>query len=119
MTSTILTDIFSADHVRGTRQIEGREVGFTVPVALTSALFETIIAIPKDSGQDQRGRTHDVLFMAACAARKARDSCEPRVYSKVLMTTQDNVMATLTLLVDIGPGDLVKPVITIGFPEDF
>jgi hypothetical protein len=35
------------------------------------------------------------------------------------MTTQDNVMATLTLLVDIGPGDLVKPVITIGFPEDF
>ena len=99
--------------------IEGREVGFTVPVALTSALFETIIAIPKDSGQDQRGRTHDVLFMAACAARKARGRDEPRVEFSVLITTQDNVMATLTLLVDIGPGDLSEPVITIGYPVDF
>jgi hypothetical protein len=99
--------------------IEGREVGITVPVALTSALFETIIAIPKDSGQDQRGRTHDVLFMAACAARRARDSSEPRVEFKLLMTTQENRLATLTLLVDIGPGDLSEPVITIGYPEDF
>jgi hypothetical protein len=47
--------------------IEGKDVGFTVPIAFTAALFETVIAVPKDSGEDRRGRTHDVLFMAACA----------------------------------------------------
>lgn len=99
--------------------IEGREVGFTVPVALTSTLFETIVGIPKDSGEDQRGRTHDVLFMAACATRKERDSCEPRVEFSVLMTTDKGVKATLTLLIDFGPGDAGEPVITIGYPEDF
>ena len=98
---------------------EGKEVGFAVPVALTAALFETIIAIPKDFGQDQRGRTHDVLFMAACAARRAKGSDEPRGQFSVLMTDSHGMMATLTLLIDIGPGDEGEPVITIGYPEDF
>jgi hypothetical protein len=35
------------------------------------------------------------------------------------MTDSQGMMATLTLLIDIGPGDEGEPVITIGYPEDF
>ena len=89
--------------------------GTKVPVALTRALFETIKNIPEGSGQDIKGRTKDVLFMASMAARRSR---EQRHAFRVIMTegSRDKI---LELLMDIGPGDDGEPVITIGFPEDF
>ena len=89
--------------------------GFKIPVAVTSSLFETIKNIPEGSGQDIRGRAHDVLFMASLAAKRSTDS---RLAFRVIMT-EGNRDKVLELIMDIGPGDEGEPVVTIGFPEDF
>lgn len=57
-----------------TRQASPAEMlgGFTVPVAVTAALWRAIEAVPASLGgiADVRGRLHDVLWMAAGAARR-------------------------------------------------
>jgi hypothetical protein len=48
----------------------GRPVGFVRPVAVTAAVWKEINAIPPRAQglQSVRGRTHDVLWMAAIAS---------------------------------------------------
>ena len=57
-----------------TRQASPAEMhgGFTVPVAVTAALWSAIEAIPDSLAgiADARGRLHDVLWMASLAARR-------------------------------------------------
>ena len=93
--------------------------GFTVPVALTRALFNTLEDVPEGSGEDLRGRAHDVLFMASLAARAARQTDESSKAFSVIVTNRQGQKKKLDLFIDIGPGDEGEPVITIGFPEDF
>jgi hypothetical protein len=97
--------------------------GFTIPVAVTRALWATIEAIPKSLAgiADVRGRAHDVLWMASLAARaaaKGKDK-KSRVGFSVLLPSRGTRKRNRRLLIDIGPGDNAEPVITIGFPEDF
>lgn len=58
-----------------TRQASPAEMhgGFRLPVAVTAALWAAIEAIPQRLAgiADVRGRLHDVLWMAACAARRS------------------------------------------------
>lgn len=93
--------------------------GFTVPVALTRALFNTLENIPEGSGEDLRGRAHDVLFMASLAARSASQNDESSKAFSVIVTNRQGQKRKLDLFITIGPGDQGEPVITIGFPEDF
>ena len=53
-----------------------REAGFTVPVAVTRAVWLDCVAWADDGGacQDEAGRLWDVLWMARFAARRARSS---------------------------------------------
>ena len=103
--------------------------GFRLPVAITRALW-AVIDIDAPDGRDEprwhllarrrgestRGRAHDVLWMAAVAAR--RNSETDRVGYSVLITTEGKSgrlvrkRVTLEMVID-GDG------ITIGFPEDF
>lgn len=57
-----------------TRQASPAEMlgGFTIPVAVTAALWVGIESIPasRQGIADVRGRLHDVLWMAACATRR-------------------------------------------------
>lgn len=58
-----------------TRQASPAEMlgGFTIPIAVTAALWAAIESIPASlqSIADVRGRLHDVVWMAACAARRS------------------------------------------------
>jgi hypothetical protein len=93
--------------------------GFAVPVAVTAALWSTIESIPRSlvGIADTRGRLHDVLWMAALAARRHRgDTSVPFL---VHLPSRGTRMRTVRLVVAIGPGDDGEPVVTIGYPEDF
>jgi len=93
--------------------------GFTLPVAVTRALWCTIESIPRRAMcNDVRGRAHDVLWMASLAARAGAR----RNMSRVGFVVRMHVMAgirNIRLVIDIGPGDNAEPVVTIGYPEDF
>jgi len=96
--------------------VTGFSGGFTIPVALTAAVWSDVAAIPErfQGLQDVRGRGHDLLWMAAVAARKA-----PRQSSllfQVLMEVGLTRRQTYRLIV--GPGDAGEPVATIMKPAE-
>jgi len=95
--------------------------GFTVPVAVTRALWEAIEAIPEALAgiADVRGRAHDVLWTASLAARGAAKRGESSKDFVVLLPRRDERGRKVTLRIVIGPGDHAEPVVTIGFPSDF
>ena len=89
--------------------------GFTVPVAITAALWSAIEAIPDSLAgiADVRGRLHDVLWLARVAAhRRATTFAVHLPFAGTRKRTQ-------VLRLDIGPDDHGSPCVTIGFPEDF
>ena len=90
---------------------------FKVHTVFTRCLAEVIKGFAGTSGEDLKGRAHDVLFMGFLAAKSAGDESSKRF--QVLMTDLSEHRKTLTLLLHIGGGDAGEPVITIGFPEDF
>jgi hypothetical protein len=95
--------------------------GFAVPVAVTAAVWAAIEAIPDSlvGIVDVRGRLHDVLWMAALAARRARPSHASFASFALRMPSRGTRKVLVQLVVAIGPGDDGEPVVTIGFPEDF
>ena len=96
--------------------------GFSVPVAVTAALWASIEAIPASLAgiADVRGRLHDVLWMAACAARRAglHRSGGSSAF-RVHLPVSSSARQLQGLVVHLGPGDAGEPVATIGHPEDF
>jgi hypothetical protein len=92
--------------------------GFAIPVAVTAAVWAAIEAIPASLAgiADTRGRLHDLLWMAALAARRHRgcSSCRFLVH----LPSRGTRKRTRELLLHVGPGDHGEPVATIGFPED-
>lgn len=95
--------------------------GFTVPVAVTAALWSGIEAIPErlKGCQDVRGRAHDVLWLASLAARGAARSGREDAYYTVTLPVRGTSQRKLRLRVNISGGDEGEPVVTIGLPEDF
>jgi hypothetical protein len=75
--------------------------GFTIPVAVTSAVW-ALVQAPEDSNEDTRGRAHDVLWLASCACRANRSHFTVRI------GTED-----IRMWVHVGPGDDAEPVATI------
>lgn len=90
--------------------------GFTIPVAVTAAVWADVEAIPDrfQGIQDVRGRGHDLLFMAAVAARKAPR--QSNLLFQVLMDVGRTRRQTYRLVV--GPGDDGEAVATILKPEE-
>lgn len=96
--------------------------GFVVPVAITASLHHAIGAIPDRLAgvASARGRLHDVMWMAACAAKRAGLPKSADRCSFCLHLPVDGQRQQLQeLVVHIGPGDAGEPVVTIGYPEDF
>lgn len=94
-----------------------KETGFRYPVAVTRAVWAGIIEPParsKANGESERGRAHDVLWMAYLAIRGANG--RDRVAFRVLATGHRKRLHTL--IVVCGPGDTAEPVLTIMLPED-
>ncbi len=102
-----------------------REAGFTIPVAVTRAVWDRIVALPEGylGFQDERGRLWDVLWMARHYALRASGS--DRVTMCVLVRDVRKDLRDSNRpprkhfpIVAIGAGDDGGPAITIMFPED-
>lgn len=100
-----------------------RQVGFRFPVAITRSVWAAIESIPERySHEDISGRTHDVLWMAYLAARRAPRGESRISFQVILHATSDAPRRRThqkTYYLDIGPGDGREPVITIGNEIEF
>jgi hypothetical protein len=104
-----------ADVTEWASSTTGFHGGFTIPVALTAAVWADIENIPQRcQDQDVRGRTHDLLFMASQAARRSKGGSD--LLFQVLMDVGCSRKQTYRLVV--GPGDKGEAVATILKPEE-
>ena len=92
---------------------------FTVPVAMTRALFAVASDFDVFSGEDVRARILDILTNAILALRLSKTPPEPFICFQVLLTDSQGAVTTHDLILHCGPGDTTDPVVTIGFAEDF
>lgn len=96
-----------------------REAGIKFPVAITRAVFEKCVAIPKCVRlQDESGRLWDVVFMLSDAIRRSR-STDLIVYQlHVRNDNRDRTPPLVKLKAVCGPGDTMAPVITVMLPAE-
>lgn len=103
------------------------EAGFTVPVALTSAVWVDCVAWCAEAearkasftGQDEAGRLWDVLTMASVGIRRAGSGDRTQFQLHRVPPTGKAVNPRRVVLeVVIGPGDHAEPVITIMQPGE-
>ena len=102
-----------------------REAGFKIPVAVSRAVWERLVALPDgyQGFQDERGRLWDVIWMARCYALRASNT--DRVTMCVLVRDIRKDLRDSNRpprrhfpIVAIGAGDEGEAVVTILFPED-
>lgn len=89
---------------------QGMMGGFTIPVAMTAAVW-ALVEASAGSHEDTRGRAHDVLWMAALAARRHLDT-DHAAFEVLIGGT------LIELVLHVGPGDEGEPVATIMLPEE-
>lgn len=98
-----------------------QEAGFTIPIALTRAVFvECVEWDPEHRGtQSEEGRLWDVLWMARCFAQvnKNVDRYTFQVL-RVPNTPKARIARSTSLVCHCGPGDNGEPVITIMLPGE-
>ncbi|MBX7165923.1 MAG: hypothetical protein K1X74_06200 [Pirellulales bacterium] len=93
------------------------EAGFKHPTAVTRAVYELCIRVPKACDwQDETGRTWDVLTMLGWSVRRSLDRSE--VIFTVLVQNDATGPQQVQLKAVIGPGDAGEPVMTILLPEE-
>ena len=102
-----------------------KEIGFKLPVALTSAVWADCVAWTDGDNQkmpfqDQSGRLYDVLFMASFAIRTSANAGDRLLYElyRVPRDGYSTEAKPVTLKLIIGPGDQGEPVLTILLPEE-
>ena len=102
-----------------------REAGFRIPVALSRAVWDRLVALPEGylGYQDEAGRLWDVLWMARHYACRAPNGDRVRMCVPVRDIRKDLRDSNRSPrrhfpVVTIGAGDDGQPAITIMFPED-
>ena len=104
----------------------GHEAGFSVPVAVTAAVWaEAVTWNPEfGEGQDETGRLWDVVYMAGSAARRnrGRHAAQTSRIGYAIYRIPNVADATepteLELSVAVSGGDHGEPVITIMLPNE-
>jgi hypothetical protein len=95
------------------------EAGIRYPVALTGAAWARCVAVPAGVGcQDEAGRLWDVLFLLACAIRRAGSGPEVRFAVHVRNNNAERTSPLVRLKAVCGPGDLGEPVISVMLPQE-
>lgn len=97
-----------------------KESGFCISVVCTSAVWHGWIVPPdkaKATGQSERGRAHDLLFMLLTAIRRSPKSTD-LLYFKVLFQQSPGRTETVRFKAVCGPGDQGEPVVTIMEPNE-
>ena len=93
------------------------EHGICYPVALTRAVWEQCVTIPKSSAyQNEFGRLWDVLTMLGRAMLMHLDESEASF--SVLVQNDERPARPQRLRAVCGPGDNGEPVITVMLPEE-
>jgi len=102
-----------------------RETGFTVPVALTRAVWADAVAWSdadneRQTYQDEIGRLWDVLFMAAMAIRGHRGEGSVLSFeiARIPRDGKSTQSEAIDLKLHLGAGDHGEPVITIMEPTE-
>ena len=102
-----------------------REAGFSIPVAVTRAVWERLVALPEGylGFQDESGRLWDLLWMARHHALRASGSDRVKMCVLVRDIRKDLRDSNRPPrrhfpIVAIGAGDAGEPVVTIMFAED-
>lgn len=100
-----------------------REVGFSIPVALTIGAWDDCVAWSeadshRQTYQDESGRLWDVLWMAVQAARKGSGERLAFQLYRVPRGGRSSRPRLTSLHMVIGPGDTGEPVITILLPGE-
>lgn len=99
----------------------GREAGFRVSLALTSAVWGQCVAWNEKEAavQDEAGRLWDVVWLASQAARGNRQSQADRLTFELLVVPLGGRRPMRkTLVLHIGGGDRGEPVMTIMLPGE-
>ena len=106
----------------------GRQFGFKIPMACTSAVWQTLEWNDQASerkgestGQTTAGRLNDVLFLAALAARKASSEGVSTVIFPCLIVPGEGTSITpkqYTFHLTVSGGDDGEPVLTLMFPGE-
>jgi len=97
-----------------------KEAGFTVPVAVTRAVW-TDVVVPSDEAKEQLGqsidgRLWDVLWMLFVAIRRGESPGDTLCYSLIVADVDGQEEVQLKSV--IGPGDTPEAVMTIMFPHE-
>ncbi len=97
-----------------------KEAGFTMPVALTRAVWDSYVEVPKGVvAQDKAGRLWDILWMCRNAIGRAQsDGPELLFQLHVRNSNRRGTPPLVTLKAVCGPGDNASPVITIMLPDE-
>jgi len=104
-----------------------QEAGFSVPVALTRAVWEKHVAWDQDDNkrhqtyQDETGRLWDVVYMARCGCVGAnKGESQETLYELYCVPRhgRGKLPRRTVLKMHIGPGDEGEPVITIMLPNE-
>lgn len=97
-----------------------KEAGFKIPVALTTAVWETCVRIPEGvTCQDETGHLWDVLnvlLFSIRGSRANRNANDVKFAVSVRNSNEGNEDVRLKAL--CGPGDNAEPVITIMLPNE-
>ena len=104
-----------------TETSEHKEAGFTMPVAVTRAVWELVEPERMPAGQSVSGRLWDLLWMLRCGIRASRGGGQ-LLHFKVIFGFEGPrggyKQKTYTLKAMCGPGDDAEPVLTILLPEE-
>jgi len=92
------------------------EAGIRYPVALTSAVWERYVKLPKKArGQDETGRLWDILSMLRIAIKGSGITNQIN-FSVIIKNGRRTQPVRFKAI--CGPGDSAEPVITIMLPEE-
>ena len=98
-----------------------KETGFRILVACTSTVWNRYIVPPegtKELGQSERGRAHDLLWMAYVAIRQSKGAEREQLLFDVLFLQAPRRHEEVTSKAHCGPGDHGEPVLTIMLPRE-
>jgi hypothetical protein len=96
-----------------------REAGLRWPVALTSAVWERCVTVPRGVDcQDEAGRLWDVLWLLRCAIGRSDDGSEIRFAVHVRNDNREGTPPLVRLKAVCGPGDQGEPVVTVMMSDE-
>lgn len=102
-----------------------KEAGFTVPVAVTSSVWEQYIVWSEQDTERQvfqntKGRLWDILFMLRLAIQGRGTHANVIFYKlRIVPKNGKTLKPKLTRLKAVmGPGDLSEPVVTVMLPHE-